>query len=155
MKANDKIKIIAKNKKAGHEYHLLENYEAGMVLTGTEVKSLRLGQGKITDSFIRIKAGEAYVYNMHIAPYVHGNRENHESDRIRKLLLHKQEINRLNGKVMQDGLSLIPTKMYFAHGRIKLEFSLAKGKKNYDKRQDELKKASNKRIAYNLKVNNR
>jgi len=129
-------KIITVNRKARHEYHVVETYEAGIVLTGTEVKSLRAGRANLQDSYARIENGEVMLYNMHITPYEQGNRFNHEPKRTRKLLLHRYEINRLNGKVREKGLSLVPLRAYFKQGRAKVEVALARGKKIYDRRAD-------------------
>ncbi len=124
------------NRKARHDYHILETVEAGLVLTGTEVKSLRGGRASLSDAFARIEQGEVFLYNMHISPYSHGNRFNHEPLRTRKLLLHKEEIRRLIGKTREQGLTLIPLKVYFNdQGWAKLELALARGKKKWDKRE--------------------
>jgi SsrA-binding protein len=130
------VKNICQNKKARHEYHIEDTYETGIVLTGTEVKSLRVGRGNLLDSYARVENGEMMLYNMHISPYEQGNRYNHEPKRTRKLLMHKSEIMRLFGRVREKGYSLIPTRAYFRDGRVKVELALAKGKKTYDKRQD-------------------
>lgn len=128
-------KIIALNKKARHDYFILDEFEAGMVLVGTEVKSLRNGQCNLKDSYVRIKNGEAFVYQMHISPYPFAYYDNHEPLRTRKLLLHKSEIKRISRKLSEKGLSLIPLKVYFSNGKIKMALGLAKGKKLYDKRE--------------------
>lgn len=130
------IKVVAENRKARHDYFIEETLEAGIVLTGTEVKSLRSGKANIRDSFARVENGEVFLYDMHISPYEQGNRFNHEPKRPRKLLLHKHEIRRLIGKTREKGYTLIPLKVYFtAHGIAKVELALAKGKKLYDKRE--------------------
>ncbi|MEA5112843.1 MAG: SsrA-binding protein SmpB [Geobacteraceae bacterium] len=129
-------KIICNNKKAYHDYFIEEKYEAGMVLTGTEVKSLRMGKANLNDSFALVKSGEAFLNNLHISPYDFGNRENHDPDRMRKLLLHKKEIIKLFAKVREQGYSLVPLRLYFKNGKVKVEMGLAKGKKLYDKRED-------------------
>ncbi|AQS60278.1 SsrA-binding protein SmpB [Desulforamulus ferrireducens] len=130
-------KTITENRRARHEYHILETYEAGISLQGTEVKSLRAGKANLQDSFARVENGEMMLYNMHISPYEQGNRFNHEPKRPRRLLMHKQEIMRLLGKVREKGLALVPLKLYFnPRGRVKVELALAQGKKSYDKRQD-------------------
>jgi len=129
------IKILANNKKAYHDYFIDEVYEAGIVLTGTEVKSLRLGKVNIKESFCRIKDGEIFINNMNISPYEQGNRENVDPTRMRKLLLHKEEIAKLTRKVEEKGLSLVPTKIYLKDSRIKLEVGVARGKKLHDKRE--------------------
>jgi SsrA-binding protein len=137
-------KIICNNKKAYHNYFIEEKFEAGMVLTGTEVKSLRLGKANLNDSFALVKNGEAFLNNLHISPYDFGNRENHDPDRMRKLLLHKKEIGKIFGKIREEGYSVVPLKLYFKNGLVKVEMGLAKGKKLYDKRED-LKKKDQKR----------
>lgn len=128
-------KVVTVNRKARHEYHVLETYEAGIALKGTEVKSLRSGKANLQDSFARIESSELILYNMHISPYEQGNRFNHEPKRPRKLLMHKREIMRLLGKTQEKGLTLVPLKVYFTRGRAKVELALAKGKKVYDKRE--------------------
>jgi SsrA-binding protein len=130
------IKVVTENRKARHDYHIEETYEAGIALQGTEVKSLRLGQANLRDSFARVENGEVILYNAHISPYDKGSRFNHDPKRQRKLLLHKSEIRRLIGKTQQQGLTLIPLKIYFRRGLAKVELALAKGKKLHDKRQD-------------------
>jgi SsrA-binding protein len=137
-------KVICNNKKAYHDYFIEEKYEAGMVLTGTEVKSLRMGKANLNDSFALVKSGEAFLNNLHISPYDFGNRENHDPDRMRKLLLHKKEIVKLFSKVREQGYSLVPLRLYFKNGKVKVEMGLAKGKKLYDKRED-LKQKDQKR----------
>ena len=128
-------KVVATNREAYFNYHLLETYECGIALTGTEVKSIREGRCNLKDSYCQVRNGEAFLLNAHISPYSHGNRENHQPTRTRKLLLHKREIEKLAGKAVEKGLTLVPTKMYFKNGRIKLEMAIAKGKKLYDKRE--------------------
>ncbi len=130
------IKTVTENRKARHEYHILETYEAGLALTGTEVKSLRAGKANLQDSYARVENAELMLYNMHISPYEQGNRFNHEPKRTRRLLMHKQEIMRLLGKTREKGLALIPLKVYFKNGLAKVELALAKGKKLYDRRED-------------------
>ena len=129
------MNIVAQNKKARHDYFILETYEAGIELKGTEIKSVRRGSCNLKDSFIRIKDGEAYIENMYVAPYKEGNIFNVDPRRIRKLLLHKKEIRKLQKEIMQEGLTIVPLKVYFNTSKAKLEIALAKGKKNYDKRQ--------------------
>lgn len=131
------IKILSDNRYAGHNYHLMERFEAGLALTGTEVKAARSGKVQLKDSFAEVEGNEAWLLNAHISQYSHGNRENHEPARRRKLLLHRQEIDKLLGKTREKGLTLIPTKMYLKNGRIKLELAVAKGKKLHDKRETE------------------
>ena len=135
MSEQKHIKIIAENRKARHDYHIDEEFEAGMVLKGTEVKSLRLGQANLKDSYARIKNGEVFVHQMHINPYPFAYYDNHDPLRPRKLLLHKREIKRLYGKVNEKGLTLIPLKMYFKNGKAKISIALARGKRKYDKRE--------------------
>ena len=129
-------KIVTENRKARHDYHILETYEAGLALAGTEVKSLRLGRANLQDSYARVENAELLLYNMHVSPYDQGNRFNHEPKRKRKLLMHKREIMRLLGKTREKGLALIPLKVYFKRGYAKVELALAKGKKTYDRRED-------------------
>lgn len=137
VKAVEKsIKVAAENRKARHDYHIHETYEAGIVLTGTEVKSLRAGKANLKDSYARIDNGELMLHNMHISPYDQGNRFNHEPLRTRKLLMHRYEINKLIGKTQEKGYTLVPLKLYFTRGKAKVEVALATGKKTYDKRQD-------------------
>jgi SsrA-binding protein len=125
-----------KNKKAYHDYEILEKYEAGIALKGTEVKSLREGRANLRDAFVRIENGEAFLFNAYIAPYSHGNLFNHEPTRRRKLLLHKSEIKRLVGRTQEKGLTIVPLRMYFNNrGKVKVEIALVKGRKKYDKRE--------------------
>lgn len=147
-----KIKIVAENRKARHDYTIHEVFETGMVLTGTEVKSLRAGKANMKDSYAQItKTAEVIVCNLHISPYDQGNRFNHEPLRDRKLLLHRAEIRRLIGKVKEKGYTLVPLKMYFSHGLIKMELALATGKKLYDKRQDMAKKDAKREVERAMK----
>ena len=132
-----KIKILSDNRHAGHDYHLLERFEAGLALTGTEVKSAKDGRVQLKDSFAEVAGNEAWLLNAHIGQYSHGNRENHEPTRRRKLLLHRSEIDKLLGQTREKGLTLVPTKMYLKNGRIKVELAVAKGKKLHDKRESE------------------
>lgn len=136
MASLENIKIVSENRKARHDYHIHETYEAGLVLTGTEVKSLRAGKANLKDSYARIDNGELMLHNLHISPYDQGNRFNHEPLRTRKLLMHRLEINKLIGKTKEKGFTLVPTKLYFTRGKAKVELGLATGKKLYDKRQD-------------------
>lgn len=128
--------IAASNPKARHDYSILDSFEAGIVLTGSEVKSLRQGRASLREAFAVIQDGEVYLVNMHIPPYAQAGYSQHEPTRKRKLLLHKSEIERLVGKTAEKGLTLVPLKCYFAHGLAKIELGLAKGKKNYDRRED-------------------
>ena len=132
----NKIKVVCENRRARHDYHIIETYEAGIALKGTEVKSLRAGRASLQDSFARVENGELLLYNMHISPYEQGNRFNHDPKRVRRLLMHKAEILRLWGKTREKGLALIPLKVYFKGGLAKVELALAKGKKVYDRRED-------------------
>ncbi len=132
-----KLKILNDNRHAAYEYHLLERFEAGIVLTGTEVKSAREGQIQLKDSYAEVLGDEAWLVNAHISPYSHGNRLNHDPLRRRKLLLHRQEIDKLLGKTREKGLTLVATKIYLKNGRIKCELALGRGKKLHDKREAE------------------
>lgn len=144
--------LIAQNKKARHEYFVEDTYEAGLVLTGTEIKSIRAHTVQIVDAYVQIKNGEAWIYNMHIAEFKGGNRFNHTPDRTRKLLLHKKEIAKLVGAQQQAGYSLIPLKIYLRGGYAKLLLGVCKGKKNYDKRQDLKEKDAQREVAKALKA---
>ncbi len=147
--------MICNNKKAYHEFFIEEKFEAGVVLTGTEVKALRLGNANLNDAFAQVRSGEAFINNLHISPYEFGNRENHESDRTRKLLLHKKEIIKLFSKIREQGYTLIPLRLYFKSGMVKAELGLAKGKKLYDKREDLKQKDHKREIAQALKGSGR
>lgn len=140
MAEKERMKLIANNKKAFHDYFIDEKYEAGIELHGTEVKSMRMGKCSIKESFIRIEKGEVFVYGMHVSPYEKGNIFNKDPLRIKKLLLHKAEINKLAGKIGEKGYTLVPLQVYFKDGRAKVEIGLARGKKLYDKREDIAKK---------------
>lgn len=129
------MKIICQNKKASFDYFLLEHYEAGIKLTGTEIKSIRLGKVNINDSYVLIRGNQVFVINMFISKYEQGNIFNHQERRNRELLLHKREIRKLDSQIKKEGITLIPTKLYFVDALVKLEFAVAKGKKNYDKRE--------------------
>ncbi|RMD89203.1 MAG: SsrA-binding protein SmpB [Calditrichaeota bacterium] len=144
-------KIITTNRKARHDYEILETMEAGIVLQGTEVKSLREGRANLKDSYATVKDGEVFLLNAHISPYKHGNINNHEPTRTRKLLLNKKEIRRLIGKVQEKGLTLVPLKMYFKNGKVKVELALARGKKIYDKRKDIAKRDAELEIRRQLR----
>ena len=128
-------KIVAENRKAYHDYHLLETFEAGVVLLGTEVKAIREGRVNLRDSFARLEDGEVFLYNVNISPYSHRGYADHEPLRRRKLLLHREEIRKLIGKTVEKGMTLVPVRLYFKNGRVKVAVSLAKGKKEYDKRE--------------------
>ena len=140
-------KVVASNRKARHDYAILDTYEAGMALTGTEVKSLRAGRASLVDAFAQERDGELYLHGMHIPEYVQGTWTNHEPRRTRKLLLNKMEITRLIGKLRESGLTLVPLSVYFSDGWAKVEIGLAKGKKAYDKRQDLAKRDADREIA--------
>lgn len=145
-------KLIANNKKAYHDYFILDTYEAGIALHGTEVKSLRRGKCSIKESFIRVENGEMFIYGMHISPYEKGNIFNKDPLRVRKLLLHKAEINKMLGKTKEKGMSIVPLKVYFKGSLVKVEIGLAKGKKLYDKRQDIAKKDQKREAERDFKV---
>ncbi|MHB8880790.1 MAG: SsrA-binding protein SmpB [Thermodesulfovibrionales bacterium] len=147
--------IVAQNRKAFHDYAIDETLEAGIVLTGTEVKSLRDGKANLMDSYVLIKGSEALLLNCHISPYTHGNIMNHEPLRTRKLLLHKKEIARLQGKVLQKGYSLIPLKIYFKGSHAKVEVGLARGKKQYEKRDTIKKKEADREIQRAMRNRNK
>ncbi len=149
------IKIIANNKKAYHEYFIDEVFEAGMVLTGTEVKSLRLGKVNIKESFCRIMNDEVFINNMNISIYEQGNRENHDPTRVRKLLLHREEIEKMRRKVEERGLSLVPTKIYFKESRVKIEIGIGRGKKLHDKRETLKQKQSDRETARDIRDHSR
>ena len=143
----DGHKVIARNKRARHDYQILDTWEAGIVLTGTEVKSLRDGKANLTDSFGILKDGELFLLNLHISPYELGNRFNHEPTRTRKLLMHRKEIRRLIGAVERQGLTLVPLDLYFKGGVAKVTLALGKGKKLHDKRADERKREDQREMA--------
>ena len=136
----ESIKLIANNKKAYHDYFIEDTYEAGISLHGTEVKSLRMGKCSVKESFVRIENGEVFIYGMHISPYEKGNIFNKDPLRVRKLLLHKREIRKIEGQIAQKGYTVVPLSVYFSGSLVKVEIGLAKGKKLYDKRQDIAKK---------------
>jgi SsrA-binding protein len=139
-------KLIAQNRKARHDYSIIDVFEAGVVLTGTEVKSLRLGRASLVDGFATIDDGEIFLRNVHIPEYTQGSWTNHEPRRVRKLLLHRSEITRLIGKTKESGLTLVPLALYFSAGKVKVEIALAQGKKSYDKRQDLAKRDADRDI---------
>lgn len=143
--------LIAKNKKAYHDYEILEEYEAGVVLVGTEVKALRAGRVNLKESYARIKRDEVWLEGCHIGAYSHANRQNHEPTRPRKLLLHRREINKLSGKVTQKGLTLVPLSLYFRGGRVKLKLGLARGRKLHDKREVARRKVIEREVDAALK----
>ena len=148
---NQSIKIVAENRRARHDYHIHETFEAGVVLTGTEIKSLRGGRANLTDSYARIDNGELFLISAHISPYDQGNRFNHEPRRNRKLLMHKSEILRLLGKTREKGYTLVPLKIYLSHGLAKVELALASGKDLYDKRQSAAEKDAKREVERTLR----
>ena len=148
------MKLVANNKKAYHDYFVDEKIEAGLVLHGTEVKSLRMGKCSIKESFIRIENGEMFVYGMHISPYEKGNIFNKDPLRVKKLLLHKSEINKLTGKIKEKGFTIVPLQVYFKDGKAKMEIGLCRGKKLYDKRQDIAKKDMKREAEKEFKIRN-
>lgn len=148
------VKLIANNKKAYHDFFILDTYEAGIALHGTEVKSLRMGKCSIKESFIRVEDGEMFIYGMHISPYEKGNIFNKDPLRVRKLLLHKAEIHKLLGKTQEKGMSIVPLKVYLKGSLVKVEVGLAKGKKLYDKREDIAKKYQRREAERELKIRN-
>ena len=152
--AKAETKLVANNKKAFHDYFILEKYEAGIVLHGTEVKSLRMGKCSIKEAFIRVEDGEMYIYGMHISPYEKGNIFNKDPLRVRKLLLHKKEILKIFDKRKERGIAVVPLKVYFSGSLVKVEIGLAKGKKLYDKRADIAKKDQKREAQRDFKVRN-
>jgi SsrA-binding protein len=150
----DGEKVVCVNRKARHDYSIIETYEAGLVLQGSEVKSLREGRANLKDSYARILKGEAFLLNTHISPYSAASQFNHDPNRTRKLLLHKNELRRLTGKVKERGLTLIPLRLYFKSGRAKVELGLAQGKRLYDKRETLRKKAAQRELERSLKTRN-
>ncbi len=148
---NNVEKLISKNRKAWHDYHIEETYESGIVLSGTEVKSVRNARVNLKDSYAKVEGGELFLYNMHISPYEPGNRFNHDPVRARKLLMHKVEIRRLVGKTQEKGYALIPLKVYLKQGLVKIELGLARGKKLYDKRRDIAERDSKREIERQFK----
>ena len=154
MGSKDSIKLIANNKKAYHDYFIEEKYEAGISLVGTEVKSLRMGKGSIKESYIRIENGEMMIYGFHISPYEKGNIFNRDPLRVSKLLVHRYEINKINGKIREKGYTVVPLQVYFKGSLVKVEFGLARGKKLYDKREDIAKKDQRRESERDFKVQN-
>lgn len=152
MAKSEAMKLVANNKKAYHDYFIEEKYECGIALHGTEVKSLRMGKCSIKEAFIRIENGEVFVYSMHITPYEKGNIFNKDPLRVKKLLMHKQEINKLLGKIKEKGYTLVPLQVYFSNGKAKVEIGLARGKKLYDKREDIAKKDARREAQREFKV---
>ena len=152
--SKESIKLIANNKKAYHDYFIDDKWEAGIELFGTEVKSIRMGKCSIKEAFVKIDKGEVYVYGMHISPYEKGNIFNKDPLRVRKLLLHKSEINKLAGQIKMKGYTLMPLKVYFKGSLVKVEIGLARGKKLYDKRQDIAKKDAKREVERDFKIRN-
>ncbi len=152
--SKESIKLIANNKKAYHDYFIEEKFEAGISLVGTEVKSLRMGKGSLKESYIRIENGEVMIYGFHISPYEKGNIFNRDPLRVRKLLVHRYEINKINGKVREKGYTIVPLQVYFKGSLVKVEFGLARGKKLYDKRDDIAKKDQRRESERDFKVKN-
>ena len=152
--SKESIKLIANNKKAYHDYFIEEKFEAGISLVGTEVKSLRMGKGSLKESYIRIENGEVLIYGFHISPYEKGNIFNRDPLRVRKLLVHRYEINKINGKVREKGYTIVPLQVYFKDSLVKVEFGLARGKKLYDKREDIAKKDQRRESERDFKVKN-
>ncbi len=148
------VKLVSNNKKAYHDYFIEEKYEAGISLAGTEVKSLRMGKCSLKESFIRVENGELFIYGMHISPYEKGNIFNKDPLRVRKLLLHRHEINRIAGHMTQKGYTIVPLQVYFKGSLVKVEIALARGKKLYDKRQDIAKKDMRREAEKDFKVKN-
>lgn len=152
--AKDQVKLIANNKKAYHDFFILDTYEAGIALHGTEVKSLRMGKCSIKEAFVRVENEEVFVYGMHISPYEKGNIFNKDPLRVKKLLLHKAEIRKLIGKIKEKGMTLVPLRVYLKGSLVKVEIGLAKGKKLYDKRDDIAKKDQQREAQRDFKVRN-
>jgi SsrA-binding protein len=148
-------KVLASNRAAYHNYHILDKYEAGIALTGTEVKSVLGGRVQLKEGYVAIREGEAWLFNAHISPYAHGNRENHEPLRTRKLLLHRREIKRLDEAIAKQGMTLVATRIYLKNRRIKVEVAIARGKKMYDKRETELRRTVERETRAQLKERNR
>ena len=154
MAKKETQKLVANNKKAYHDFFIDESYEAGIALHGTEVKSLRMGKCSIKEAFIRIENGEVFVYGMHVSPYEKGNIFNKDPLRVKKLLLHKYEINKMAGKVAEKGYTLVPLQVYFKEGKVKVEIGLARGMKLYDKRADIAKKDMKREAEKEFKIRN-
>ena len=144
-------KLIASNKKALHDYFIVQKFEAGLALTGTEVKALRDGKANLKDAYVIFKEGEAYLLGAHISPYSHGNLQNHEPERLRKLLLHRNEIEKLRVQTVEKGLSVVPLRLYFKGSRVKTEIAIVRGKKQYDKRETERTREADREAAQAMK----
>jgi SsrA-binding protein len=145
-------KLIASNKKALHDYFVVQKFEAGIALTGTEVKSLRAGRANLKDSYVTLKNGEAFLFGAHISPYTHGNLENHEPERTRKLLLHRKELEKLKKETTEKGLTVVPLRLYFKGAKVKAEIAVVRGKKQYDKRETEKKREADRETAAAIKT---
>ena len=148
-------KVLAANRAAFHEYHILDKFEAGIALTGTEVKSVLAGRVQLKEGYVAVRDGEVWLFNAHISPYSHGNRENHEPLRSRKLLLHKREIEKLDEAAVKQGMTLMPLRIYLRNRRIKVEIAIARGKKLYDKRETELRRTVDREMRAQLKQRNK
>lgn len=155
MAVSKEERVLAANRSAFHEYHISDKFEAGIALTGTEVKSVMGGRVQLKESYVAVRDGEAWLFNAHISPYSHGNRENHEPLRTRKLLLHKREILRLDEAAAKQGMTLVATRAYLKNGRIKIEVGVARGKKLYDKRETEMRRTVDRETRAQLKERNR
>ena len=155
MAVEKEEKLLASNRAAYHEYHILEKYEAGISLTGTEVKSVLDGRVQLKEGYVAVRDGEAWLFNAHISPYAHGNRENNEPLRTRKLLLHRKEIEQLGEATVKQGMTLVATRVYLKHRRIKIEVAIARGKKMYDKRETEMRRTVDRETRAQLKERNR
>jgi SsrA-binding protein len=155
MVGSKEEKVVATNRAAFHDYHISDKYEAGVALKGTEVKSVLAGRVQLKDSYVGVRDGEAWLFNVHISPYSHGNRENHDPLRTRKLLLHRREIERLDEAAAKQGMTLVPTRVYLKNRRIKIEVGVARGKKLYDKRETELRRTVERETRAQLKERNR
>jgi SsrA-binding protein len=154
MVATNEEKVLASNRSAYHEYHISDKYEAGIALTGTEVKSVMGGRIQLKESYVSVRDGEAWLFNAHISPYSHGNRENHEPLRTRKLLLHRREIGKLDEAAARQGMTLVATRVYMRNRHIKLEIGVARGKKLYDKRETEMRRTVDREARAQLKERN-
>jgi SsrA-binding protein len=150
-KKKESEKLIASNKKAFHDYHVLDKFEAGLQLQGTEVKSLREGAANLKDAYVTFKNGEAFLFNAHISPYAHGNRENHDPTRTRKLLLHRRELEKLHVQMTEKGLTVVPLRLYFKGSRVKAEIGVVRGKKLFDKRETEKKREADREASQAMK----
>ncbi len=155
MVASNEEKVLAANRAAFHNYHISDKYEAGIALTGTEVKSVMAGRIQLKESYVGVRDGEAWLFNAHISPYSHGNRENHEPLRTRKLLLHRREIDKLDEASVKQGMTLVATRVYMKNRHIKLEVGVARGKKLYDKRETELRRTADREARAQLKERTR